>query len=208
MMRLFTEPGIWSGGFYEMKFYLGPPSDSRIQEALTAIWTSPQVTGPYQSRDVEPAQQERSDALHNSEGHLYGIVTIQGSIETPCATYTHREQDSDGTRVADFVSFYIPLSALSRLFPFGVYPFGDHASASSWRSQVDEWLLALLRSLSGRFQFEVCVIGWEPELCADNIEEVKATTDDPNRFDGVVLWKAGEFQWYPATRFDVITFPK
>lgn len=191
-----------------MKIYLGPPSDNRIQEALTAIWTSPQVTGPYQSRDVEPAQQERREAPLHSEGHLYGTVTIRDGIETPCATYTHREEDSDGTRVADFVSFYIPLSALSLLYMVGDYPFGDHASASSWRSQVDAWLLAFLRGLSGRFQFEVCVIGWEPELCADNIEKVKATTDQPNRFDGIFLRKAGEFQWYPATRVDIITFPK
>jgi len=208
MERLFTEPGIWSGGYYEMKLFLGSTSCSRIEGALTAFWTSPQVTGPYQSRDVEPAQQVRSEAPLSPEGHLYGTVMIRDGIETPCATYTHREEDRDGTRVADFVSFYIPLSALSRLYPVGGYPFGDHVSAASWRSQVDEWLLELLRGLNERLQFEVGVIGWEPELWAENIEEVKAATDDPNRFNGIVLRKAGEIRWYPATRFDIIKLPK
>jgi hypothetical protein len=66
-------------------------------------------------------------------------------------------------RQTDFISFYSPLSALSLIFPIGSYPFGSYDAARDWRSELDDWLLQLLRQQRGAFSFEIGAIGFEVE---------------------------------------------
>ena len=204
MDRLFTIPGIWSGGFYEMTLCLGEPCAGGLSEALDVVWNSNMLRGPFQSRDIEPEEQQPVHEILDVGGHLYGVARFQG-FELPCGTYSIREENAEGQPLADFVSLYFPLSAIGRHFPVGAYPFADYQAAGRWRTLIDGWFLDVLRDLKDRLHFAVCAIGWEPELTAKNVEEVKKTANSVDRFDGVVLQAEGELRWFPPTRFDILT---
>jgi hypothetical protein len=207
-LRLFTEPGTWNGGFYGMKMFVGTPSDRGTQQALSAIWSSPRLIGPYGSRDAEPWEQQRIEQILEPEEQLFGIARIPPEFEVPCGTLAVRETDANGSQVGDFVSLYTPLCALALIFPVGGYPFGNQSEAASWRPQIDKWFLSVLEGVAGRLYFEVCVIGWEPELNAENIEKVKAAATAVDRYDGIILPRAGGISWYPPTRSDLIPIRK
>jgi hypothetical protein len=201
---MFTIPDIWTGGFYEMSLYLGPPCDERLRQTLTAIWNSQLLSGPFPSREIEPCQQRKIEGTLETEGHLYGAARVAPGVELPCGTFTFAEEASTGERVGDFVSLYIPLGALGTLFPVGAYPFGDHAAAALWRPEIDSWFLDILDGLRGRIHFEVGVIGWETELMSENVEHVKTTAKAADRFDGIVVPDSERLLRYPPTRFDTI----
>jgi hypothetical protein len=206
MKRLFTQPGVWSGCFYEMKLLLGKPSETPIEEVLRAIWGSRYLEGPFPLRDTEPWEQQRIGGALEINGHLYGTARVgRDSGVIPCGTFSVREEDANGMPIADFTSVYIPLGGLGAVFPVGVYPFGDHSAAEEWRPQVDEWFLTLLNSLRGRIHFEIGAIGWEPELAAENLENAKSAAASTDRFDGFVLPSPDGNLWYPPTRFDIVT---
>lgn len=207
MDTVFTIPEVWSGGFYEMTLCLGPPSAVGLSEALNALWNSTMLRGPFQSRDVEPEEQARLEGTLYAGGHLYGVASFQ-DFELPCGTYSLREENEEGLPLADFVSFYFPLSAIGRHFPVGAYPFADHQEAGRWRTEIDGWFLNLLRGVKNRIHFDVCVIGWEPELTAGDIEKVKNGANSVDRFDGVVMQIDGELRWFPPTRFDIFTLDR
>lgn len=55
--RIFTRPGAWNGGSYELAVDLGPADDTKLENALTAIWSHADLNGCYLHRDREPAGQ-------------------------------------------------------------------------------------------------------------------------------------------------------
>jgi len=189
-----------------LKLFLGAPSESNISMALGAVWNASCLTGPYPSRDSEPWEQEPIKNDLEAMGHLFGVAKIAPEVDLPCGTFIVREENADGERVADFLGLYIPLSAIAAVYPVGSYPFGDHETAVRWRSTIDTWLLELVHNHIGDLQFEVGVIGWEPQLRSDIVADTKAAATMEHRFDGIILRTATGLQWYPPTRYDIIKF--
>ena len=147
--RCFTAPDAWAGGFYELTICLGAPSDERISEALTSIWESSLLEGPYCERHKEPADQSR---ISPTEDHLYGLAHINGRC-LPFGTFVLREKGQHGNRQADFLSLCLPLGGLGTVYSVGAYPFGSLQAARAWRPEVDAWFLQLLRGLRRPFTF-------------------------------------------------------
>lgn len=200
--RCFTVPNIWTGGHYQLKLCLGSPVEGNIQSVLKAIWQAPHVEGPYALRDKEPSDQPLVPA-GTQHDHLFGIAAIRG-YRVPCGTFVVREEGSTETRLADFICFYIPLSALSLAYDVGGYPFSSHEKALAWRPELDSWFIHLLRQTA--LQFQIGVIGFEAELRWDTVVAFKATGIPRERFDGIVVPADGDIEWHPPTRFDLITF--
>jgi hypothetical protein len=83
----FTIPDVWSGGYYELELYLGPPSEANIRAALHAVWQHPALEGPFADRDKEPSDQAivATDAETEHYG-LFGFTQI-GGVRIPCETF-------------------------------------------------------------------------------------------------------------------------
>jgi hypothetical protein len=121
--RCFTAPDAWAGGDYEVKIWLGTPSDERINEALASVWESPLLEGPYSDPRKEPAAQPRVSPV---EDHLYGVARIAGQ-QLPFASFVLREVDHDGNRRTDYLYLSLPLGALGTIY--------SARGVSVWRSR-------------------------------------------------------------------------
>ena len=111
-----------------MKIWLGPPSDALIGEALTSIWESSLLEGPYRERRKEPDDQSRIPPV---DDHLFGLANIS-DVRLPFGTFVVREEDQSGSRLADFIDLYLPLGGLATIYPVGSYPFGSIEPARDW----------------------------------------------------------------------------
>src|SRR5689334_20638993 len=161
-MQTFTSEETWLGGFYEIEFERGAPSDERLSLALQAVWSHPSVEGCYLSRRQEPHTQVRVNPReHATEGHLYGIANLPNNATAACGTYVCRLQDDEGAPLRDFLACYVPHGALAQTYQVGGYPFSDAEQAAKWRVPLDEWLVALGGSVYSRVPFELALIGFE-----------------------------------------------
>jgi len=202
--RYFTPAEVWRDGSYELKIALGTATDERLIAALRAIWSNPLVFGCYTEGDCEPWKQiqvpfeKAEDPLS-----LYGLVQISNRF-LPCTTYAVQEKDESGTPVGDFVGFWIPLAALSRVFPVGTFPFGDADRAADWRPVVDSVLLSIGKSVFDVVPFPVALIGWEPQLMCENVTQCIKAAQNERRYEGYLLNEEGTPRWYPPNRHDLI----
>lgn len=196
--RCFTISDVWTGGHYELKIWLGPPSDARIGEALASIWESPLLEGPYRERDKEPADQPLSGPVGD---HLFGLAKIRG-VRLPFGTFVVREEDQRGTRLGDFVDLYLPLGGLSIIYPVGSYPFGSIEAARNWRPEVDAWFVQLLWGLKRPFLFQLGIVGFEVEMTPATAAGLLSEQAEGGRFDGIILPRNAGLQWLPPTSYE------
>ncbi len=196
--RCFTSPEAWAGGDYELKIWLGAPSDERISEALASIWESSLLQGPYCDPHKEPAEQTR---VSPAEDLLYGLAHISGR-QLPFRTFVLREEDEHGNRHADFLYLSLPLGGLETIYSVGAYPFGSIETARTWRPEVDAWFLQLLRGLNRPFSFQLGVIGFEVEMTAADVADLRSESAADEHFNGMILPGSGGLQWHPPTSYE------
>ncbi len=77
--------------------------------------------------------------------------------------------------------------------------------AASWRAEIDAFFLEFLRSRRDGFEFEVAMVGWEPELTFKDVSDFQRVGIERERCDGVALPDVKDVRWYPPTRHDPIT---
>ena len=194
----FADPDVWTGGYYELVIWLGLPSEARIGEALSSIWNSPLLDGPYRYRDREPDDQPRIPPV---EDHLFGLARIRDHW-LPCGAYIVRKEDESGARVGDFFSLYIPLSGLSTVYDVGAYPFGSIDAAKRWRPEVDAWFLQLLRGLNRPFEFQLGVIGFEVNLTSANAPGLlRSASENDERYEGLIIPAGAGLKWRSPTSY-------
>jgi hypothetical protein len=196
--RRFTAPDAWTGGFYELKIRLGAPSDERISQALTSVWESSLLEGPYCERHKEPADQPR---ISPTEDHLYGVAHISGRC-LPFSTFVLREEDQHGNRHADFLYLCLPLGGLGTIYSVGAYPFGSLEAARTWRPEVDAWFLQLLRGLKRPFTFQLGVLGFEVEMTVAEVPNLTPKSTSGEHFYGIILPGNDGLQWHPPTSYE------
>lgn len=196
--RCFTIPDVWHGGYYELKIWLGTPSDPRITVALQSVWESSLLEGPYAHREREPAEQP---VVSPVDDHLLGVAQI-GGTRLPFGTYLVREEDELGSRVADFLGLYLPLGGLSTIYPVGSYPFGSIDAARIWRPDVDRWFLQLLRSLGRPFEFQLGVVGFEVELTAASAPGLRSDWEARGRAEGIIFPEENGLRWRPPITYE------
>jgi len=207
LMQNFTSPETWRGGFYEIEFELGAPSDERLALALKTLWSQPALEGCYLSREKEPHAQVRVESQQcPTEGHLYGLASLPNGAKAACGTYVCKLQNEIGVRSRDLLAFYIPLGALGRTYPVGSYPFADWDQAASWRVPLDEWLVELGRSVFVRVPFDLALIGFEVDFPNVSGEIVRQREIPAERFDGYLLQVGERLEWHPPTNWNLVRF--
>jgi hypothetical protein len=203
----FSSEQTWLGGFYEIEFELGVPSDERLALALQTVWSYPSLEGCYLSREREPHTQTRVNPRdHANEGHLYGIANLPNGAKAACGTYVCRLQDEAGTTLRDLLAFYVPHGALARTYQVGGYPFSDADRAATWRVPLDEWLVDLGRSVHKQVPFGLALIGFEVDFPNVSAETVQQNGIPTQRFDGYLWHVAERLEWHPPTNLNLIRF--
>ena len=204
----FTSEETWRGGFYEIEFELGVPSEERLALALQTVWSHPSLEGCYLSREQEPHAQVRVNPRQCAiEGHLYGIANLPNSARAAWGTSVCRLQDENGALLRDFLAFYLPHGALGRTYPLGGYPFADADQAATWRVPLDEWLVELGRYLYERVPFRLALLGFEVDFPNVSADFVQRNGIPAERFDGY-LWQArDQLEWHPPTNWNLVRFP-
>jgi len=207
----FTAEETWRGGHYEIEMELGVPSDEQLRAALERIWAHPSLTrmlkGCVFSRDQEPQAQVRVNlGTHPLDGHLYGLATLPNGATAACGTYVCRLHGDANEAARDLLSFYVPLGALGSGYNVGAYPFGDSERATTWRAEVDSWLVEIGRFVFQQVPFELALVGWEVDFPRVSAERVRSRGVPSERFDGY-LWNDGDvLHWYPPTNPEVVRF--
>ena len=200
----FKSENAWCGGHYEIEFELEAPSDERLKTAVQAIWSYPSLEGCYPSREQQLHNQPRLDArLHAAEGHLYGGATLPTGC-VACGTCVCRPEDKQGHHHRDLVSFYLPLRALSKIYPIGAYPFSDIDRAAEWRPILDEWLVDMGRFVFDRVQFRLALIGFEVDFHNVSAATIEQTGVPIERYDGFLWQERENLAWYPPTNLQVV----
>jgi hypothetical protein len=106
----------------------------------------------------------------------------------------------EGLPAARWVSFYLPLSALSAAYPIGAYPFGPMDRVSEWKPAVDSFLTQLAQWIHTKMRFDLALIGFEVDASGVSSETIR-THGIPKERDNGILWNDGvELEWHPATR--------
>jgi hypothetical protein len=184
--HLFTEVDAWCGGFYEVALELGPRSDDRLRSAVVALWQHPDLEGCYLDRNREPGEQERvSPASVDDSSHLLGVARLPNGLRTACGSCVIHEDDG-----RDWLDFYIPMGSLANVYPAGGFPAGTEADwPGTWRSEVEDWLAEIGRSVGRTVAFQMGLVGFEVSG-ADYAAHVAITGIPAQRFCGY-LWPVG-----------------
>ncbi len=194
---LFKAPDTWLGGSYELGLEIRPRSDERLEDAIKALWTYPDLDGCYLHRDCEPGEQPRV-APHLTEGHLFGVARLPNGKQLASGCCPRREMD-DGK---DWLEFFLPLVALGTIYPTGTFPIGFGNEPPDlhepWMREVDDWLAGIGLWVAERASFRLGLIGCDAtgEVSASDI----AARGIPARREIGYLWPSeGGMKYYPRT---------
>lgn len=193
MKQLFTDAGVWSGGFYELVFKVPDPSQKGARKAVIALWKDPAIEGCFLERDREPVQQVRiSSAEIPLQSHSYGIATLSNGNVCVCGSFwgTYGEKGS-------WVTLYLPLGSLGKAYPTGAYPFNRKGEPSSgtWLREINLWLKNIAEAVYEQAPFKVAMIGYEVDFL--EVKEQMLTAVPEKRWEGILVPKGDELLWYP-----------
>ncbi len=187
----------WNGGFYELVFELGPTDDSRLERALLALWLEAPVVGCFAAVTQQPA-------LHNpvpltlasltANGDLRGVVRLPDQHDMVCGVDAVRFENG-----ADWLSFYLPLGALTRTDPaIGGYPFGDDSGerALIWRRPIDDWLAEVAAHVFEEVPFRLGLVGMEAMGEIDRVDLADGVPE--RRHDGILIPTGSALNYHPA----------
>jgi hypothetical protein len=194
--RLFTAGNAWFGGFYELALEVGPRSNDRLQAALTALWSHPDLDGCYLDRGREPTDQTRvqPDCLE-SGSHLLGLARLPNGSRVSCGSCLIREVD-DGL---DWLDLYLPMGSLGTVYPVGGFPFGCPADWSGpWRYEVEDWLAELGLWVARSAALRMGLIGFEVSGQAYAADIARQGIPD-ERFVGYLWPSGGAMVYHPRT---------
>jgi hypothetical protein len=199
MRSRFSDPETWGDGFYELAIELGRRSDSRLDASLQSCWGYAGLDGCYARRDIDPSSQA-SVCPTLSElgrtGHLYGFAALPDVGQVPCGTTVVREEEA----LIDWLVFYIPLGALSRVDQrVGGYPFGPDSGVDSliWRYPIDAWLAGLAQHIYNSVPFALALMGYE--VSGDVSSTQLAEGIPPTRYYAIAHASGGQLAYFPAT---------
>jgi hypothetical protein len=203
MRNYFTNKDSWSGGYYELAIELGEHSDEHSDERLTAamkaLWSYPLLKGVYLQRDKETFEQQRI-LTHDitvklaEQSNLQGLATLPNNMQVACGTVDIREEEG-----SDWLVFYIPLGALSEVYPVGGYPFqpaGDETFCKLWQVPIDLWLVDVGKYVFNVVDFRLGLVGFDVSG-RSYAHELLETGIPEQRYEGYLWPKIDELRWYP-----------
>jgi hypothetical protein len=186
---MFSEPGSWDGGSIELLCLFRSPSVPSASEVHAAVWTWPQLSGPFMSSKLEPSEQAMCDPKDLKA--TYGVASLPGQIGQ-AAFQTTFVEDSDGT----WLYAGVPLGSLGRLLPVGAFPFGE-AAVQNWEHVVYGWLYGLAEHLYRKFKFDRAIVGW---LTTMEVDELSERRIPEVRSHGYIAASDDSLVYYPPNR--------
>ena len=192
-MRVFTGGETWTGGFYELALEYERDSGG-VVDGLNALWKLEDIEGCYLDSAVEPTDQPRRTFEPSllAAGHLYGVASCPGGLQIACGSCTVEEADG-----SDWLVFYLPMSALGRVYPVGGFPF-DAADHESWRAPLDNWLVEVARRVFSRAPFALGLVGFETSGDV-HAADLVASGLPAKRHHGLLVPVTGRIGWHPRT---------
>ncbi len=200
MAELFTRPGAWDGGGYDLSLVYGPGSARLLGAAFAELWEHPALDGPYGDRSREPEDQPKltMETARDEDYAAAGVATLPDRSRVPCATWTYA---GDGS-----LDFWIPLGSLSEVWPHvGPYPFLDEdetEDVAAWQEPLDGWLADVACSVFARAPYRYGAIGFElGGLSSDVRRRRRWATNGPPRRRGETFIRVENARpiVYPAT---------
>jgi hypothetical protein len=105
---LYLDKHSWGGGYYELAIEYSPGgNDEQVERALNALWSSPQLQGPWLHK--EDLGQPPVQISAESE-RLYGTLSLPENKIVGCETFTIREEDG-----SDWLNLSVPTAMLASL---------------------------------------------------------------------------------------------
>lgn len=199
--ELFTDKEVWKGGYYQVVIRPSADTSEQLCSILEALWSFPCLDGCYLSRDCEPSLQTRIEPCENGlADHLYGLARLRDCL-VACGSHTLGYGWEEGSRSAYWISFYLPLGGLAKIFSVGVYPFGPMDPVPTWKPQVDSFLAEIAKWVHARSPIRLALVGFEVDVTAAVTPASIQANGIPKERDNGILWDDGSgLQWYPATR--------
>jgi len=183
----------WSGLSYELDVELGPiGDDSRAMRAIRALWSHPQITGPWDSPeafDLAPDPPPRPD----SRSHLirYGFLAGSSDSQLGFVSWLIRAGESDSLTLS------IPVAILEGSFPC-VFPLS--AETNPWLQSLNDILADVASHIFAAASFQAAWIGEEAGAVAPPAHALTAADCEHG---GVILpeatWQKLSPTW-PAVR--------
>jgi hypothetical protein len=150
---LFRNSDNWLGCYYELCLELGASSDDEVLLcALSAIWSQPQLQGPWIDRKRPGSRRSGFDVVEGAVAPHYGVLTIDGS-EFGCVTHVVRETDG-----SDWLDLCVPSSMLQLAFDVR-YPL--NCEPNPWMATVDSVFLKIAASVFAECPYRLAIIGEE-----------------------------------------------
>ena len=190
MLRIFTFPGVWLGGYYELAIELSSKAAVHRMRTATAIWTHESLRGCFRSSDSEPKDQVIMRPQEIGD-HCFGIATLPNAHDVACGTLTVSEEDGP-----DWLCFYIPMGSLATAYDVGGYPFGP-VDNLHWRPVIDKWLISIAERAHGHVPFRLALLGYET-AGAHRAEEILRTGVPCDSPLGFLLPDDGCLRYVPA----------
>ena len=197
MTNLFTAPGAWSGGYFELSLEYPCAATADHLRAADALWKHETLQGCYLRRDREPGDQER--VTPGAEGKLLGLASPPGSRPLPCAAYWIPGDDA-----TTWLTLGIPMGALAWALHVGSAPFGPRRP-EGWREPVSGWLRDVAGLVHAAAPFEMGLIGWETDDAGVSAARVRSIGIPEVLFHGLLVPEGGHLRWVPPNRGDQAT---
>lgn len=171
----------WYGSFYEIALELGPTgNDALAMQALQALWSQPEVRGPWRERTDFDFQSDVSGITIN-DVRLYGSLRINDDNEVGCMSHLIREESG-----ADWLDLSIPIGMLEDRFPVS-YPLD--VATNFWMSDFEERLVKIAAAIYRVAPFRLGLVGEEASGASSAAE---ITAEDCERGGVLVplaLWR-------------------
>lgn len=194
MTNFFEDADRWHGGFYELSFNLPNDQVGTVKKFLMEVWQSPDVVGPFTENNIAPDKQDSIDLADITiDGHMYGLYHFGLEGKCECGTYTANFQEE-----GQWVSLYFPMSALSRIFEVGAYPFIGEADPTPepWVKQLSEQLRKFAERLFQITSFDLAILGFESDYGVLRDQILSGNIPD-ERWEGFLIPYDNNLIWYP-----------
>jgi hypothetical protein len=193
MATRYFDPEYWAtGSYYDLYVAFGPGPVERFEAALAALWSHPDLDGPYGDNTVEPSDQEKVSANEgvcdaNWTPDLYGVATLPDGNKLACGSLVRWWKGAP-----EGLDFYISMNVLETVYPVE-YPQDE--SWDAWAGPLDDWLLDLARWVFQAVPFLAATVG--EEVGSDLDAQLESGLQE--RWMGVLAPAAnGELRWLPA----------
>ncbi|MEI8382464.1 MAG: hypothetical protein WCJ09_20190 [Planctomycetota bacterium] len=173
--------------------FFGVVAGHKITEITRAVWSFPQLDGPYFGQRCEPDQKVRFDLTdYGSDGVVahYGIFRTWDGYEAPFAQYI--VVDDDGL----WIYAGTPVGGLPTVWDVGAYPLDD-GKPTLWLPPLVQQLGELTEHVHRCCPIKVATYGWLTLLDVDIVMKVVAGQIPDERWFGIRIWNGSDSRYFP-----------